>query len=351
MKILPSMFIASSSESLKFARAIKERLGNELEINIWDEGENYKRPGEFLLDSLMQASDNYDFALVIFGAEDKSTSRGKTQRSPRDNVIFELGLFLGKLGRKRTFALMPRMKNNNYRIMTDLQNVNFIIYPPNFAEQGEALERICKEISQQVQAVWGEEVEAPLGVTNIADPLTRAIRNEILKNQGVVTIKNIALDMESTWPMVYERLLENGVVRSIVWHSIMVDEKSEACADLWSATVSPQTALNSERGIKKYFGVEANRNRLLQREVEFACRTYATPPCMHGFLINQSTAFISLCSLEAGALKGSPNPYIRLDRFTKGRDAKVAAHFIEAFSAWFDHHWQASGRWVWPDQH
>lgn len=49
-----------------------------------------------------------DFAVLVFSPDDKLTARGTHHATPRDNVIFELGLFMGALGRHRTFVVHPR---------------------------------------------------------------------------------------------------------------------------------------------------------------------------------------------------------------------------------------------------
>ena len=53
-------------------------------------------------------------------------SRKKKQAAPRDNVIFELGLFMGALGRERTFIVKPR--HVDIKIPSDLLGVTFIEY-------------------------------------------------------------------------------------------------------------------------------------------------------------------------------------------------------------------------------
>jgi len=62
----------------------------------------------FAIEDLEREVKGADFALVVIGPDDKVTSRKETSDAPRDNVIFELGLFMGQLWRERTFMLQPR---------------------------------------------------------------------------------------------------------------------------------------------------------------------------------------------------------------------------------------------------
>lgn len=55
----------------------------------------------FFLEALTKAIENIDFAILILTPDDVTESRGTEQSSPRDNVVFELGLFIGHLGRRR----------------------------------------------------------------------------------------------------------------------------------------------------------------------------------------------------------------------------------------------------------
>jgi predicted nucleotide-binding protein len=50
--------------------------------------------------------DSFDFAILVLTPDDLTQSRGKQQPSPRDNVVFELGLFIGALGRDRVFMVV-----------------------------------------------------------------------------------------------------------------------------------------------------------------------------------------------------------------------------------------------------
>jgi predicted nucleotide-binding protein len=53
-------------------------------------------------------AEEFDFAVLALTPDDMIQSRGKSQESPRDNVLIELGLFIGVVGRKRTFIVYNR---------------------------------------------------------------------------------------------------------------------------------------------------------------------------------------------------------------------------------------------------
>src|SRR5690606_21198178 len=132
-EVRPTLFIGSSTEALKLARTLKDRLAPVADVTLWTD-DSYKKPGEFFLDSLVAAPSRYDFALLLFGKDDKRILRGKTQTAPRDNVVFELGLFLPALGRERTLVLVPESKRGSYRILSDLQGLTLWEYPPDIEE-------------------------------------------------------------------------------------------------------------------------------------------------------------------------------------------------------------------------
>ena len=58
------------------------------------------------IESLEQAAMEVDFAILVLTPDDITTSRGTRRAAPRDNVVYELGLFGGALGRKRTFMVV-----------------------------------------------------------------------------------------------------------------------------------------------------------------------------------------------------------------------------------------------------
>ncbi|HEY1863265.1 MAG TPA: TIR domain-containing protein [Roseiarcus sp.] len=72
------------------------------------------------------AIDDSDFAIAIAHADDSPTNRGKAWPRPRDNIIFELGLFMGRLGRSRAILMEPRAEK--VRLPSDFAGVTTITY-------------------------------------------------------------------------------------------------------------------------------------------------------------------------------------------------------------------------------
>jgi preprotein translocase subunit SecD len=67
-----------------------------------------------------------DFAVLIVTGDDIIESRGQTHATPRDNVIFELGLFMGALGRQRTFIVADQ--ESKPRMPSDLAGLTWLPY-------------------------------------------------------------------------------------------------------------------------------------------------------------------------------------------------------------------------------
>ena len=102
--IKPRIFLGSSAEQAKLLRAIARGLSEVADVEPWMTTFN---PGRSALDRLVELSQEVDFAAFVFAQDDWTTSdRSQSgQASPRDNVVFEAGLFGGALGIRRTFIL------------------------------------------------------------------------------------------------------------------------------------------------------------------------------------------------------------------------------------------------------
>ena len=88
----PMIFIGCSSETMPIAEKVRAALKTDLnEVRIWNEG--VFQASKSTLDSLIDTARAYDFGVLILDANDVIESRGQTTVAPRDNVIFELGMF------------------------------------------------------------------------------------------------------------------------------------------------------------------------------------------------------------------------------------------------------------------
>ena len=92
----PEIFIGSSTEAIQIARFLRKSLQKIGEVHIWSKG--VFGLGRNTLDELIRMSRQVDFAVFVFSADDKVITRHKGYASARDNVIFELGLFIGAIG-------------------------------------------------------------------------------------------------------------------------------------------------------------------------------------------------------------------------------------------------------------
>ncbi len=104
----PKVFIGSSSEGIQIAKELEVHLAKECHTYIWTSGD-FKLSHSFLEDLERMASE-YEYAVLILSPDDIIESKGVESYSPRDNVLFELGLFVGKLSRFRTFIVCDPKK-------------------------------------------------------------------------------------------------------------------------------------------------------------------------------------------------------------------------------------------------
>jgi hypothetical protein len=113
----PRVFIGSSKEALPIAEHVKNKLSTDFECKIWTDdifafNDNY-------LETLMKAANLFDFGIMIFSKDDFTKSRNVQFEAPRDNVVFEFGLFLGRLGNLRAFVL----KEKEVKLPSDLLGI------------------------------------------------------------------------------------------------------------------------------------------------------------------------------------------------------------------------------------
>lgn len=145
----PRVFVACSAEAIPLARAIQAEFDqDDILVEWW--GQTTFTPSSFVVEDLERMAAQVDFAIMILRADDETLSRGETWPSPRDNVVFELGLFMGVLGRKRVFIVKPR--GLALKVPSDLLGLIPLDYDPAkaVANARAALGPACDQIRQVV---------------------------------------------------------------------------------------------------------------------------------------------------------------------------------------------------------
>ncbi|WP_346840037.1 nucleotide-binding protein [Microbulbifer sp. SAOS-129_SWC] len=145
----PRLFIASSVESLSIAEAVNVNLDHEFEVTLWKNG-TFKLSSS-AIDDLVEKSSFVDFSLFIFAPDDIATIRSRSEHVVRDNVIFEMGLFVGAIGKSRSFILKPR--DIEMHLPTDLLGVTPADYDANRSDGDlvSATNRACSLIKAEVE--------------------------------------------------------------------------------------------------------------------------------------------------------------------------------------------------------
>jgi hypothetical protein len=121
----PSLFIGSSSEQLLYAYALQDQLKSQADVTLWNQG-FFKRNRSYL-DSLINGLNDSDFGVFVFAPDDILQLRGETLTAIRDNVLFELGLAMGKLGEDRVVFILPE-NQGSLRLPSDLLGITTVTF-------------------------------------------------------------------------------------------------------------------------------------------------------------------------------------------------------------------------------
>ncbi|MCM3556841.1 nucleotide-binding protein [Janibacter melonis] len=129
------VFIGSTSESLELVDDVAIALdrsngGTDFKAVPW--GELVFAPSEYPLQDLVDTGSACDFAILLATGDDLTTSRGTTTASPRDNVLLEIGLFIGLIGLKRTFIAVP--SGVDLKLPSDLKGLTTVPYTTRDAD-------------------------------------------------------------------------------------------------------------------------------------------------------------------------------------------------------------------------
>ena len=149
----PRIFLGSSGKQAKLLQALTRGLEDVTHVEPWTSSFN---PGTTTLERLLELTREVDFAAFVFARDDWTTvsppasdPSGSGQASPRDNVVFEAGLFGGVLGMRRTFILHA----SGAKLPSDLLGLTCIRYEATTAAEMRVVnEKLRKAIENEGRA-------------------------------------------------------------------------------------------------------------------------------------------------------------------------------------------------------
>ena len=210
----PRIFLGSSGKQAKLLQAIARGLAEVADVESWTTTFN---PGRGTLERLVELSREVDFAAFVFAQDDWTASDPSEsgQASPRDNVVFEAGLFGGALGIRRTFILHA----NGSKLPTDLLGLTAVRYDPS----GGPAE--VRAINQKLRsAIEAEGRRGP--VEGLWWQLSLTARSE--EEPSAVSLLRIARDREGDLTVNGRGWQEDGTLSSRYWSEAAKERRDPA---------------------------------------------------------------------------------------------------------------------------
>ena len=210
----PRIFLGSSGKQTKLLQAITRGLEEVAEVEPWTTTFN---PGRSTLDRLVELSQEVDFAAFVF-AQDDWTMTDATQSgeaSPRDNVVFEAGLFGGALGIRRTFILHA----SGSKLPSDLLGLTSVRYDPatSPAEVRAINQKLRKAIETEgrrgpIEGMWWQ--------------LSLTARSE--DEPSAVSLLHVARDRDGSLSVNGRAWQEDGTLSSRYWSQAATERRDPA---------------------------------------------------------------------------------------------------------------------------
>jgi hypothetical protein len=184
MAAKPTMFIGSSVEGKDIAETIQVLLEYDVTSTVWHQGV-FDLSGN-TLETLVESLAEYDFATLVLTADDLVEKRDHAAKAPRDNVIFELGLFMGALGRRRTFVVHSR--TDRPMLPTDLAGITTATCEPR-SNLDAALGPVCTKIKRAIERAGARSrAPAPSPVPSGPDPALAALEKTVTEQGRMLSL-------------------------------------------------------------------------------------------------------------------------------------------------------------------
>jgi hypothetical protein len=210
----PRIFLGSSGKQTKLLQAITRGLEEVADVEPWMTTFN---PGRSTLDRLVELTREVDFAAFVFAQDDWTTTDAteSAEASPRDNVVFEAGLFGGALGIRRTFILHA----NDSKLPTDLLGLTSVRYDPT-ASAAEV-----RAINQKLRNAIETEGRRGL-IEGLWWQLSLTVRSE--EEPSAVSLLRIFRDRDGDLSVAGRAWQEDGTLSSRYWSEAAKENRDPA---------------------------------------------------------------------------------------------------------------------------
>ena len=210
----PRIFLGSSGKQARLLQAITRGLEDVTDVEPWTTTFN---PGRSTLDRLVELSQEVDFAAFVFAQDDWTTTEASPsgQAAPRDNVVFEAGLFGGALGMRRTFIIHA----NGSKLPSDLLGLTSVRYDPATGPAG------VRAINQKLRKAIGTEGRRSL-VEGLWWVLSLTVRTEA--EPSAVGLLSISRDRDGGLTVTGRSWQEDGTLSARYWSEAAKERRDPA---------------------------------------------------------------------------------------------------------------------------
>lgn len=210
----PRIFLGSSGKQEKLLQALQRGLEEVAQVVPWTTSFN---PGTTTLERLCELTREVDFAAFVFAQDDWTTqtqgsaANPEGQAAPRDNVVFEAGLFGGVLGMRRTFILHA----NGAKLPSDLLGLTCVRYdgttPTQIKTINEKLRKAIENelLSSSIEGLWWQF----------------SLTERSAKEPSAVSLLRIARDREGSLEVKGRSWQEDGMLSARYWSEALKEKK------------------------------------------------------------------------------------------------------------------------------
>jgi CRP/FNR family cyclic AMP-dependent transcriptional regulator len=141
------VFVISSREAIDVVETIENAFANNDDIQVVAWKNDVFRVANYPLEDLERELELADFAVAVAHADDLATIRRKRHSVPRDNVIFEMAYFMGRLGRRRSILMEP----SNVKLPSDYEGVTTIRYKFDKSDKANSMSVACNKLRDHIR--------------------------------------------------------------------------------------------------------------------------------------------------------------------------------------------------------